>query len=153
MTEEHHLDDDDDLLCVLLERKEALLHQFSVLAEVLRPIAAEDLDLLRRQLERSLFELDALSWRIRQEEAEVDVHDVALDVDHDVAVVPVLDLENVAYERIGSQRLAEVLTRGLVGLATRGAELVAEVVDDAYLLSSELFFDAGDAQRIVAYFD
>jgi len=78
---------------------------------------------------------------------------VALDVDHDVAVVPVLDLENVAYERIGSQRLAEVLTRGLVGLATRGAELVAEVVDDAYLLSSELFFDAGDAQRIVAYFD
>lgn len=78
---------------------------------------------------------------------------MALDVDHDVSVVPVLDLQNVANERIGGEGLAEVLTRCLVGLAPRGAELIPEVVDDAYLLSSKLLFDARDAQRIVAYFD
>lgn len=153
LAQEHHFDDDDDLLCVLLQCEEALLHQFAVLAEVLGPVAAENLDLLGCELERGLLELDALARRVRQEEAEVDVHDVAFNVDHDVPIVPVLDLQDVAQKRVGRQRLAKILPSQFVGPAPRGAKLVSEVVDDADVFASQLFLDARDAERIVADLD
>ena len=103
LAEEHHFNDYDDLFCVLLQCQEAVLHQLTVFAEVLRPVAAKYLDLLRRELERGLLELDALAWRIRQEEPKVNVHYVAFNVDHDVSVVSVLDLQDVAQKRVGRE--------------------------------------------------
>ena len=39
------------------------------------------------------------------------MHDVAFDVDHDVSIVAVFHLEDVAHQGVGSQRPAEVILR------------------------------------------
>jgi hypothetical protein len=44
-----------------------------------------------------------------QQEAEVDVNDVSLGVDEQVAIVAVLDQENVREQRVGRQTRREVL--------------------------------------------
>lgn len=59
------------------------------------------------QLERRALERDDAGG-VRDHEAEVDVDDVALCVDEDVAVVSVSDLEEVADQRVGCQALQEV---------------------------------------------
>ena len=96
---------------MLLDGHEAESHELSVLSELLGVDAAQDLNHLGCQLEWSLFEFNALARCVWEQEAEVDVHDVPEDVHHDVAVVAVLDLEDVADETVSGQGLAEVVSR------------------------------------------
>jgi len=117
LSQEHHFNDDDDLLGVLLECHEALLHQLSVFAEVLRSVAAEHLNLLRCELEGSLLKLHALAWCVREEESKVNVHYVAFNVNHDISIVSVLDLKDVAKQGVGGQRFAEIVASCFVRLA------------------------------------
>ena len=98
LTQEHHFNNDDDLLGALLKSHEALPHQLSEFSELLGAVTSENLNQFRIQFERSRFELQALAWRIRQKETEVNVEEMPLNIKHDVLIVPVLDLENVAHE-------------------------------------------------------
>ena len=63
--------------------------------------ASKNLYELLGELEWSLFELQAFAWGVREKKSVVNVDDVAFAIDHDVLVVPILDLKNVAYERVG----------------------------------------------------
>jgi len=67
--------------------------------------ASKNLYELLGELERSLFELQAFAWCVRDKESVVDVDDVAFAIDHDILVVPILYLKNVAYERVGGKRI------------------------------------------------
>ena len=82
---------------MLLDSHEAEAHQLAEEVEFLRVDPSEHLNHLARELERSLLKLDALTRCVAEEEPEIDMHDVSLDIDQDVPVVPVLDLQYVAY--------------------------------------------------------
>ena len=57
---------------------------------------SENFDVVSFEFERGFFEFDTLAWGDAEDEAEVDVHDVAFGVDKDVAVVSVFDLKNIS---------------------------------------------------------
>ena len=78
---EHHLYDYNNFFGVLLESQESLLEQLSVFGKCMAVIASQHLHLLRGQLERCFLELEAFAGRVAQKESEINVHDVALDVD------------------------------------------------------------------------
>ena len=62
----------------------------------------------RKEFELGLLELHVAARRNVEDEAEIDVDEVAEVVDEDVAVVPVLDLEQVGNDRVRRHRLDEV---------------------------------------------
>ena len=68
--------------------------------------------------------------RAGEHEAVVDVYEMALVVEQDVAVVAVFDLEQVAGDRVAGAALDKVLLRGQELLAhARLPELLQEVVE------------------------
>lgn len=73
---------------------EPFLEQPFELLERLAVDPAEHLDVLERELEGCGLEAD-VARRIRQHKAEVDVDEVAVAVNQDVAVMSILDLEQV----------------------------------------------------------
>ncbi len=60
-------------------------------------IPAHDIDELLGELEVGALEAHVLARRPVEDEPEVDVDDVAPIVDHDVAIVTVLDLKDIAH--------------------------------------------------------
>ena len=79
-----------------MQGAETSRHALSKVSKRGRVLSIHYLHHLLRQLEWRLLELDSLSGCIGQEEAKVDVKDVALDVDQDVFIVSILDLQDVA---------------------------------------------------------
>ena len=114
LAHDHHFNQHDDLVGVLLQRHEALVEQLPEFGEFLGVQAAEDVDELLRELEGRLFELQATAREAGEEEAKVDVHDVAVGVDEDVLVVSVLDLQDVAHEGVAGKTRTEGVLRLLV---------------------------------------
>jgi len=106
---EHHLNKLDDLIRMFLDGHEAEAHLLTELLEPLVLDASKDFNHFTSQLERCLLKLNAFAWRVGEKEAEVNVHDVAFDVDQDVPIVTVLDLENVADQGVSCERPTEVI--------------------------------------------
>ena len=96
LAHEHHFDEDDDFFRVSLQRAKSTRHALSKVSKRGRVLSIHYLHHFLRQLERCFLKLDSLAGRIGQEEAKVDVKDVALDVDQDVFIVSILNLQNVA---------------------------------------------------------
>mmetsp|Transcript_26468 Transcript_26468/g.79786 ORF Transcript_26468/g.79786 Transcript_26468/m.79786 type:complete len:402 (-) Transcript_26468:1315-2520(-) len=96
----HDLDELEDPRRVALQRREPAAQQDHKVREAVRLPAAHRVDVLRRQLERHALERKRPARRLAQQEPKVDVHDVALRIDKDVAVVPVLQAEDVRDERV-----------------------------------------------------
>ena len=96
---ERALDEREDLGCLLARGQEALDHEVAEAREGGRARAAHQLDVLRRQLERRRLEVDVTAGRVGQQKAEVDVDDVAVGVEHDVAVVSIFHVQRVAQQR------------------------------------------------------
>lgn len=90
-----HLNEGDDFLCVLPQLHEALDHKALEFGESARVLPTKQLDILRRHLETVGFTID-VARRVAQQKAEVYVDHVALRVEQDVPVVPVLNLQDVA---------------------------------------------------------
>ena len=94
--------------------------------------AAHDGDHFARQLERRPLEADPAGGDV-EAEAEIDVQDVACIVDHDVAVVPVLELQQVGDDAVGGHALDEVVPSLLetdrVFAPILRCEVVVETVD------------------------
>ena len=153
LSKEHHLDEEDDFLSVLLQSHESLLHQLTELVEAVAVVSTEHFHLLLSQLEWSLLELDSFARGVGEEEAKVDVHDMAFDIQHDVSVVPVLDLEDVAHETVGGERAAKVGSSLLERPCLLASKLVQEEVHDPSVLPVELLFDCTDGLSIIADFD
>lgn len=59
------------------------------------------------------------------------VYDVAVLVDHDVAVVTILDLEQISYQRVGGHRLDKVRPGRLEFLGALVAVLMLEILGQA----------------------
>ena len=82
---------------MLPQLHEAFDHEALELGEGARVLPAEQLDILSRHLEAVRLAID-VSWRVAQQEAEVNVDHVTLRIQQNVAVVPVFDLQDVAEE-------------------------------------------------------
>jgi len=68
------------------------------------------------ELEGCLLEFKTFPWRVGKEEPKIDMDYMAFSINEDVSIVPVLYLENIADQTIGSKRLAEGLRRFFVPL-------------------------------------
>ena len=84
---------------MLSEGHETFEHQLLELVKRFRPIPTQHLNVFLSQFKGSRFEIK-VAWRVAEHESEVYVDHVALGVQQNVAVVSVLDLENVAQETI-----------------------------------------------------
>ena len=115
----HHFDQAQDAVRVLPAGQEGLDAQDFEVVEELRAfpvrIAVHHLKELSRELKRGGLEIDA-SRGVGQHEPEVYVHHVALLVQQDVAIVPVLDLQEVADDAIARHALNKVAFRRVVRL-------------------------------------
>lgn len=128
------------MLLVLPHHQECLDHQVQVQAERLtvdRP--AHDFDHLLSQLEFGTFELHIPGRGDIEDKAEINVDEVALVVDEDVAVMPVLYLQDVRDNRVGRLRLYEIVA----GLLEIQVVFRAEFVDE--VLVQRLFVDLADS--------
>ena len=56
--------------------------------------------------------------------------DISFDINHDVLVMTILNLQNVANERIGSQRIGKILNGLLLPLSALLAKLLVEIVSE-----------------------
>lgn len=153
LAQKHHLNYNYNLLSIFLQRKEALLHELTILPEVLRAVPTQHLDLLCRQFKGCLLKLDTLAWRVRQEETEVDVDQVTFYVNHDVAVMSILYLEDVADQGVSCKRLAKILSCCFESLASWGTKLVLKVINNPYVLATKLLLDAGYTEWVITDFD
>lgn len=132
---------------------EALSEQLHKFAEKIPVEAAHAVDHFVGEFEGRVFELDSFSGCVAEEEAEVDVDDVAFVVDEDVAVVSVFDLQEVADEGIAGEAGNEVVERLFVFEVLFGS--VAEVlqVEVVQRNVADFLFELVDGERVVAHFD
>mmetsp|Transcript_28768 Transcript_28768/g.81141 ORF Transcript_28768/g.81141 Transcript_28768/m.81141 type:complete len:471 (+) Transcript_28768:128-1540(+) len=80
-------------------------------------LASHDFDVLVGEFERCAFHAEFVSRCHSHGETEIDEDQMSLRVDHDVAVVAVLQAEEVGDQRVGGQTPHEVLLGLLEGLA------------------------------------
>ena len=96
LAHEHHFDKNNDFFRISLQSAETSSHALSKVSKRGRVLSIHYLHHFLRQLERCLLELDSLAGRIGQEEAKVNVKDMALNIDQDVFIVSILNLQDVA---------------------------------------------------------
>lgn len=84
---------------MLPRRLEPLPKQPPKLLQRLALHPTQDLNILKRQLKRRRLETD-VPRRIREHEPEVDMDEVAVAIEEDVAVVSVFDLEEVTNDGV-----------------------------------------------------
>ena len=89
---------------MLPRRLESLFEQPPKLLIHLGVDPTQHLNVLQRELERGSLKAD-VARRVREHEPEVDVDEVALAVEEDVAVVPIFDLEEVCYDGVACQNV------------------------------------------------
>jgi hypothetical protein len=141
-TFDHHFDELGEARVVLAQLEEALDEEGLVVAIALGVEAADELDVFAGELERRRLELPP-ARRYAQQEAVVDVDDVALHVQQDVAIVSILrntasatdertarkdthgrpcvaysNLEEIAEERVAGEALDKVVAGGIEGSRT-----------------------------------
>ena len=78
---------------------ESLLEQATKFQVCRTSNAAQHLDVLNRKLERRSFESN-VPRRVSEDESEIDVYQMSVTVQQDVAVVAILDLQEVCYDRV-----------------------------------------------------
>ena len=90
-------------------------------------LPAKDVHVLLVQLKGRLLKLYAFSRGVGEEEAEVNVDHVPVLVNEDVGIVSVLDLQDVADQRVSSEGVTEILP-SLSELFSFEAEVESKVV-------------------------
>ena len=124
----HDLHNGHELVHVFARGQESAQHQNLEVGEHVALDAAHHLGELVRHLEGGWLEAQVLG-RTRQHEAVVDVDEVAVVVEEYVAVVAILDLEQVAGDRVAGAGGHEVLLGVQEGLAGARAKLGQEEVE------------------------
>ena len=109
----------------------------------------EDGDVFGSQFEGCFLEFNAFAGGVREEEAEIDVDYVTVFVDHDVAVVAVLDVEDIADEGIRGKGLDEVEASSFIALRGLRAKVVEKVVLKTVHAIGELLLDAVNTHGVV----
>ena len=109
MAHEHHLNQNDNLFCVRLQGTEASRHAHAEVSESSRVFTTHDLHHLLRQLERSLLKLNTFARCVGQKETKINVEHMALNVNQNVFIVPVFNLQDIADQTVGAERVREVL--------------------------------------------
>jgi len=92
---------------VTADGNEAAPQQRLEVLEEVRVGAAHHVDEFDRQFEWRALKLH-ITWRVVEDEAVVNVEQTTVAEHHDIAIVAILDLQQVAHERIGRQRLDEI---------------------------------------------
>jgi len=104
---EHQSNSIDELVGVRSQSEECFDGQMLEHGVTLRVSAAHENHHLVSKFEGVWFEFYASRPYVKQE-PEIDVDYVTLSVNHDVSVMPILDLEDVTGDRVRSHRLNEV---------------------------------------------
>jgi len=98
-------------------------------------ISAQYIDELLGQLEIGRLEAHVFAGRPVEDESEVDVDEMALLIDHDIAIMSVLDLQDVADDAVGSETLGEIESCLLELLGRLAAISLQEVLVKVDLVS------------------
>ena len=112
LTFSHDGDKTFEIVNVLPRFHEAGIEQALKVFKFVAFYSAYQVNVLLSQFKRCRFKPD-LARTILEHKSKVNVDHVALSVQQDVAVVPVFYVEDVAKQRVGSQRPDEVLLRFL----------------------------------------
>ena len=103
----HEFHHRDNSVAVFSRGLKSLMEQFTEFPQRLAIRSAQHLDVLQRQLERRGLEPD-IPRRVRQHEPKVNMDQVTVAVQQDVAVMAVLDLEEVGDYGVPGQRFRKV---------------------------------------------
>lgn len=133
---------------MLLSFLQAGCHQTFEVRKLIALQAIHQVNVVLCQLERCLFE-GPLPWRILKHKAEVDVQDVSKARQHDIAVMPVFDIEDVAEHRVPSQRSNKVPLCFLkAGPIVPPVELTQRNQFVRLRVCEQLLLEAVDADRV-----
>lgn len=116
--------------------------------KLVRSYPSHDLNLLSGQFEGSSLKLKAFARSIRQKKSVIYVQKVSIDVNHDVVIVSISNLENVANKTVGSQGLHVIVSRLSERLCVSSMN-PSEVLNKWHILAQSLF-DAINALRVLA---
>lgn len=94
------------MVYLLAQLQEALSDQNLEIAVDFGRGRIHELELFVGELERTALEVDATGGAV-DHEAKVNVHDMSLAVDQDVAIVTVFDVQNLCHQGVGCQALNE----------------------------------------------
>ena len=128
LSHEHHLHKNYEFLSVLLESTETSCHSCSEISKLIRFRSTHHINHLLGQLEWSCFKFHSLSGCVWEQETEVNMTNVPFNVDHDIFIVPVFNLKDVANERICSKRIGEIFDGLLVLFASFLSKLEIKVI-------------------------
>ena len=98
LSHQHHFDQDDKLFCILLESAESSSHSGPEVPELVRSSPSHHIHHFLCELEWCRLKLHAFSWRVREEEAEINMANIPFDVDHNVFIVTILYLKDITYK-------------------------------------------------------
>lgn len=100
----HQVHENEDAVLMLPECVEPLVEQLAELIEVFGIEPSHNLDVLCRKFKRHVpFNFDPFAWGVADEEAVVDMPERSVPTDHDIAVVAILNLQQVDDEAVCSQ--------------------------------------------------
>lgn len=89
-------------------RVEALLEQLLEVLPARAVEAADDFHVVQGQLERCSFKAHIPARRVGKHESKVNMNEMAIAIDQDIAVVPVLDLQQESDDGISGKGLDKV---------------------------------------------
>ena len=95
---------------MLSRRLKPFLEQLLKLPKRRRLDPSQHFNILQREFERGSLEPN-ISRRVGKHETKIDMDEMSVAVEEDVAVVPVFDLEEVGDERVSCERLCKVALR------------------------------------------
>lgn len=138
-----------ELVRLLPHRAHRQVQQHLEVAEALAVGAAHGVEQLLRHLEGRVLELHVAGARA-EHEAEVDVHEVPAAGEHQICVVPVLDLHQEARDRVPGHRLDEVALRNAVP-----GRALAELLEEELVqrLHPRRLLERVDGHRVVDALD
>jgi len=126
---EHERDEVQELLAVLSDCQVSLNRACYIeLIGLGLVVPAEDVDEFLGELEVRALKAHVFAWRPVKDKAKVNVNYMASIVNHDVAIMAVLDLKDVAHDRVGRETLNEVEASHLELSCVLVSELLKEVL-------------------------
>lgn len=131
LTHQHHLHQDDDLLGVRLQCHKSTRHARPEVPELVRVLSTQHVQHLLCELKWRRLKLHALARSIAQQKSKINMQNVSFNINHNVTVVSVLNLQDVAHQGIGSQTVAEIIFRNFESGSFRPTKLPVEEIQQS----------------------
>lgn len=108
MTGIHEFGEDKDSVLMFSASLVSLEEEFSKFSKVFGIESSKGIYVLGCDFEGNFFlKLDTLPWRVADKKPKVNIYDRSIPLNQDISIVPVLNLQKIADQRISHQCLHE----------------------------------------------